>query len=81
MKIATGIRIASAIIITFAMIYFWPYMHTIINTLTGLATTLFPGLDTLNTTFLTVAPAIVLGSIIWWGISYAVGKMESKDSG
>jgi hypothetical protein len=73
------IRIIVAIGVTTAMIYFYPSLHSMMDTLNAMATSMCPGMPTFDSTFLGILPIIALGAIIWWGITYAIGKI-SEDS-
>jgi len=75
----TVIRVVTAIGVTAGLIYLYPVMHDLMSILTDMATSMFPGLTAMDTTFLAVAPMIALGAIIWGGITYAIGKMHGGD--
>jgi len=75
------IRIISAIVITAGMIYFYPYLHTMITAISDVATTMFPGMTVMQGFFFDIMPIAVLGIIVWWGISTALGKMTGQNEG
>jgi hypothetical protein len=74
-----AIRIATAIGVTTALILLYPYYHTMLDTLTDLATAMFPGMTTMDSFFLQALPVAVLGVMIWGGIQLAIGKLQGGD--
>jgi len=73
------VRIATAIGITVALILFYPYYHTMLDTVIDLAVAMFPGMTTMDSVFIHSMPIVVLGFIIWFGVQYAIGKLQGGE--